>query len=198
NYRINHYTPGGAGVRAFLNLENDGARMWSTGISMSSSSGIGQPTSDTAAFNEGIDLSNCNTGLVIRACNSGGIGLISQNGTNKSGIIYWDFPPSGSVNDCGIVPSSLNGGLTLRTFVGTFGGAGEPPQNGWLQFLAAGSPLNPTGALAAMAWGGWFHLAGAGTSGQRPYMIIDWTGDATNYERAFLGWGAVGVDQNFF
>jgi hypothetical protein len=192
-YRINHFTPGGAGVRAFLRAQNWGARMWSYGILLDSGNGgIGQATGDLVAMDTGIAIDSCNTGIYIGQNQK--VGAIGIYGTNDAASsIFW----GGSNTKIG--PSFGNGGLTLKTSLGFTTGPAEPSFEGWLQFLVPGATYNISPYLFEMTWGGWFHIGGGGTSGKRPFMTIDWTGpnELVNYARAFIGWGELPAEQHF-
>jgi len=185
NYRINHYTPGGAGVRSFLGVENWGARMWDTGILLrAGNGGIGQPTGDTVAMNTGIFLDNCNTGLVIFRCNTAGISLTSNFGSGAPDVSGWiSYNPANALNGCGIGPYSPNVGLRIN------GGLGQASANGRIDFIAPGITGNPDAATTCLAYYGNISLPVVNASGaQRGYILFDWLTDPINFERGFTRW----------
>jgi hypothetical protein len=186
-YRINHWTPGGAGVRAFMTVENWGTRMYQVGLHLGiGNGGIGQPTADTVAFNKALTLTNANVGITTRFCKQSAIQLFTAaaggGDIDAGGWINWDQV---GVNQKGIGPNTPNAGISIN---GT-----DTTSSGQLDFVAGNSyaPSNPDAYRAELRWKGYFHLPVVVESGARPgYIVIDNVTHATDFERAFFRWAS--------
>ena len=182
-YHMRSYTPGGT-YRHFMRIKNNGGRTFSTCFNIVADGPVGAGTgaggADLVAWNIGIQMSSCGTGVDITAKDAGvRLRTFSGSGTpDAGGQIQWD---SGTL---WIKPESTTlGGLQIA---GTFGGIGE---QGLLNFVfptvVSGIPAHAT--LASMHWNGLLAQKVTG-GGVRPLHHLYNANGPTDFERGFFRW----------
>lgn len=182
SYRLSVFA-NGCNARSFMDVRNNGARTFESGINFGPSDRIGiQPTADLIQYGSCLSLfATCNYGVDITYSQLGAIRLHSPAntgaGTTDAGSsIMWDL--GGML----IGPNTTN--LGLQIFTMTFGS-----DSGKIFFVKGNTAGNPDPFVVEMNYHGWLHLANSDSNNLRPgYIIIDTIVDQTNYERAFFRW----------
>lgn len=194
-YDIEHYTPGGAGMRRFLRIVNNGARTIDNCFEVAIGGPInqGQPTADALAFNSILhsDVS-CREYL---NCKGGTVSAIQLYTLGNSG-----FPDAGSyirwdLNNASLGADSTTHGLRMRTILSLVDSLTN--DFGTLKFVAPNTTTNPA-VNAQMSWGGYLFMPAITNGGWGPgSIILDNVSDPNvlsgasapvNFERSFWRW----------
>lgn len=187
NYQLFHWTPGGAGVRSFMIINNRGARTIESCFEITNLGTFGQPTADTVPWNIVFNIGRCNIGincsfaqqLAIRLGNAGMGGGI----TDAAGVISWSgiipYASSGGY----LAPNSTNSGMDWHTMLGSYSG---DTRAGKLRFAANATGINPDANLIEMLWGGYIYLPMC-VAGLASYILMDNNQNPTDTEQGFLG-----------
>lgn len=184
-YHMAGYTNGGT-YRRFMQVINNGARTFQTCFEIIDQGARSDPSEDPISWGTIFECGSTgyNIGLNMTKARVTAIQLASEVAgafSDNAGLISW--------GGAWIIPNSVNGGLTIRTPLGSTV-AGIPPASaaGELVFRSPGASANPDPNLTEMEWNGYLHLARVGSAGNaRGYITIDSVSGA-NFERGFLGW----------